>query len=338
MSPALTVLLRALRDEGCTAMNSVWLRRSLLGLMCLVGAADAAVAQTVVRIASAQNSIGSLPVVIAQREGLFAAENLKVEITDFRGGGPAVQALASGSVEACICAADHAVRLRSRGQGGLVLTALTEFHGYGLVALASSPGSDIKSLKGKRIGITSAGSLTDNTLRYFLGEAGINADREVEITGIGTGGPMRAAIETGAVAAGMLTTPDVQAAMADGRFKLIQDYRNLQYPALGLLVLERWTQREEATARALARAVVKAEGMVRSNRAAVEAGLAEMYPALSPKLREVLADEAPKLLAGDGRMAPAGYALMLNMLKVSDPTIAPVPYEKVAATGLLPQP
>jgi NitT/TauT family transport system substrate-binding protein len=319
-------------------MSKNWLRRCLIGLTILAGATDFASAQTVVRLASAQNSIGSLPIVLAQREGLFAAENLKIEIVDFRGGGPAVQALASGSVEACICAADHAVRLRSRGQGGLVLVALTEFHGYGLVALTSSPAKTLKDLSGKKIGITAAGSLTDNTLRYFLGEAGMNADRDVQITGVGTGGPMRAAIETGSVAAGMLTTPDVQAALGDpAKFKLIQDYRSLQYPALGLLVLEKWTSANEATARALARAVIKAEEMVRSNRPAVEAALGEMYPALDPKLRLVLADEAPNLLSMNGRMDPKGYALMQSMLKVTDPSLVPASYEQIYAPALLPK-
>jgi len=320
-------------------MRAFFLRRVALGLLFLAGAAGHGFAQTTVRLASAQNSIGSIPIVLAQREGLFAAENLKIEIVDFKGGGPAVQALASGSVEACICAADHAVRLRSRGQGGLVLVALTEFHGYGLVALANSPVTDLKSLSGKRVGITSAGSLTDNTLRYFFEEAGMNADRDVEITGVGTGGPMRAAIESGAVAAGMLTTPDVQAALGDsGKFKLVQDYRDLQYPALGLLVVEKWSKSNEAGARALARAVVKAEGLVRTNRAAVEAALAEMYPALDPKLRAVLADEAPKLISADARMAPGGYAPMQRMLKVSDPARVAVPYEQISASALLPQP
>jgi NitT/TauT family transport system substrate-binding protein len=150
---------------------------------------------------------------------------------------------------------------------------------------------------------------------------------------------MRAAIETGAVIAGMLTTPDVQAAMGEpGKFKLVQDYRALQYPALGLLVVEKWSKANEASARALARAVVKAEGMVRTNRAAVDAALVEMYPALAPNLRAVLAEEAPKLLATDGRMAPAGYALMQRMLKVTDPAMVAVPYEQIWAPALLPQP
>ncbi|MDO9439677.1 MAG: hypothetical protein Q7T73_02180, partial [Beijerinckiaceae bacterium] len=67
-------------------MLSVWLRRSVIGMAFLSCGVSPVVAQTVVRLASAQNSIGSLPIVLAQREGLFAAENLKIDIVDFRGG------------------------------------------------------------------------------------------------------------------------------------------------------------------------------------------------------------------------------------------------------------
>ena len=325
-------------------MTAVWLRGRLCkaaflaGAMFIAAGAQAAMAETVVRLASAQHSIGSLPVFIAQREGLFKAEGLKVEITDFRGGGPAVQALASGSVEACICAADHAIKLRARGQGGLVLTALGEYHVYGLVALSSTPVTDLKSLKGKKIGITSAGSLTDNTLRYFLEEAGMNPDRDVEITGIGTGAAMRAALASGAVAAGMLTTPDVQAALADdGKYKLVQDYRTLQYPALGIVVTEKWVKANEQAARSFASAIVKAEQMVHKDRAIVDAALAEMYPRLDEKLRKVLADEAPHLISQDGRMNPAGYKVMQKMLKVGDPNLPEVPYDQLVASSVLPK-
>jgi NitT/TauT family transport system substrate-binding protein len=325
---------------GRTGLVSRW-RFGCAVLVILVAGSlpfTGAHAQTIVQIAAAQNSIGSLPIVIAEREGLFAAEGIKIEIINFKGGAPAVQALASGSVDACICATDHAISLRGRGQGGLVLAALTEYHGYGLVALASSPFTDLKSLRGKKIGITSAGSLTDNTLRFFLNEAGLNADRDVEIIGAGTGGAMRAAIESGSVAAGMLTTPDVQAAMASGKFKMIQDYRNLQYPALGLIVVERWVKSHDTVARGLARAVVRAEALLRSDPKVMDGALAEMYPNLSAELRIVLAEQAPHLLATGGRLAPAGYAQLQKMMAVADPTLKVVPYNEIAATAYLPAP
>lgn len=305
--------------------NAAWLTAFVLGL-----AAFAAAAQTQVKLAAAQNSLGSLPLVIAQQKGFFAAEDLAVETVSFKGGAPAVQALAGGSVDACICAADHAVRLSSRHLGGRVLVALTEHHGYGLVALASSPAQNLNDLRGKTVGITSPGSLTDNTLRYYIAEQGQNADRDFSLVGVGTGGPMRAAIESGAVAAGMLTTPDVQAALADGRrFKLVQDFRTLQYPALDLVVIDRWLKKNPQTARKLVNAVVRAEHLIQTDPQAVQAGVDAMYPKLSPELRKVLVDEAPKLLSPDGKMSPDGYALMVKMLKVTDATLDAPDYSQI---------
>ncbi len=292
-----------------------------------------------VRLASAQNSLGSLAVVIAEQQGFFKQAGVGIQVIDFTGGAPAVQALASGSVEICICAADHAVRLRSRGLPGLVLVALTEHHGYGLVALASSPYTDLASLKGKPVGITSPGSLTDNTLRYYISELKLDPDSDFQLVGTGTGGTMRAAIQSGAVAAGMLTTPDVQAALgADGKFKLVMDFRELQYPALDLLAMQGWVTAHPDAARAFAGAVVKAEHAIQTDPAAVDAGLLEMFPKLDPKLRGVLAQEAPKLLSKDGVMAPAGYDMMLKMMQVSDPTVTKVPYATVTDLAILPKP
>ena len=291
-----------------------------------------------IKLASAQNSLGSLPLVIAEQKGFFAQEGIKIETIDFKGGAPAVQALAAGSVDACICAADHAVRLRARNQGGTILVALTERHGYGLVALSSSPAKELSDLKGKPVGITSAGSLTDNTIRYFIKEANLNPDRDFQLIGVGTGGPMRAAIESGSVAAGMLTTPDVQAALgADGKFKLIQDYRRLQYPALDLVVVERWLKANPESARKLASAVVRAEKLMQTDPAAVSAGLEKMFPALKPELRKVLAEEAPKLASANGRIERGGYDLMIKMLKVADPTLSSPTYESITAFDYLPK-
>jgi NitT/TauT family transport system substrate-binding protein len=94
----------------------------------------AAWAETALRIGSAQLSIASIPVVVAMQQKLFEAEGISAEIVDFDGGGPAVQALAGGGVDLCICAGDHAMRLASRGLGGTVLVALLDKHPYSLLA------------------------------------------------------------------------------------------------------------------------------------------------------------------------------------------------------------
>src|SRR5580704_17420077 len=127
-------------------------------LMLTVGNVQAA---TSLHIGSAQVSIASIPVVVAIQQKLFEAEGISAEIIDFDGGGPAVQALAGGGIDLCICAGDHALRLASRGLSGAVLVALLDKHPYSLLAPVEFPASDLAGLRGKAVGITSPGSLTD---------------------------------------------------------------------------------------------------------------------------------------------------------------------------------
>jgi NitT/TauT family transport system substrate-binding protein len=322
-------------------MEKAMMRLRVLGGVLAVAAmacGQPAAAETKLVFAAAQSSIGSLAIFLAKDKGFFKAEGIDADIVDFKGGGPAVQGLAGGGAQFCICAADHVVRLRNRGLPARILTALTEFHGYGLLALADSPVTDIKSLKGQRIGITSPGSLSDNTLRFYIDQAGLNPNRDVEILGIGTGGAMGAAIDSKSVAAGMLTTPDVQAFLAKpGKYKLVQDFRGLRYAALDLLVMESWMKAHDTETRGVAKAVVKAQGLIKSDPEAVRAGLHGMYPNFDDALLTEVAAEAQHALSIDGRLDRDGYKTMQDMLLKADPSLKPVAYEDVVALDYLPK-
>lgn len=298
---------------------------------------ETARAATALRIASAQQSIASIPVVVAMQQKLFEAEGIAAEIIDFEGGGPAVQALVGGGVDLCICGGDHAMRLASRGLGGAVLVALLDKHPYSLLAPVGSTITDLKGLRGKPIGITSPGSLTDNTLRYMIRNLGLDPDTDYEIVAAGTGASMRAALDTGSIAAGMFTTPDVQANIATGKYKFIADLRDLDHMALDLIALGRWLKENDATARAAARAIVKAEKIIQTDQKAVQAAVRERFPALSPDLVAAVArDAAERNLSHDGLAKEAGFKTALDMLRVADPSVKAVTYKDVVALRYLP--
>ena len=310
--------------------------RALFAALALF--AGATHAETTVKAASAQNSVGSLPLIIAEQRGLFAAQGIRFEILDFNGGGPAVQALASGSVDLCICAADHAVRLASRGLGGAVLVALSEKHGYALMAQGTAPYTSLDSLRGKRLGITSPGSLTDNTVRWAVKNAKMDPDTDFVLIAAGIGGPMRAAVDTGAVAAGMFTTPDTQALLALGdKYKVVVDFRDLDYPALDLLATGPWLRTNGETARAVARAVVDALHLVQTDPTALREAMKRMFPNFSPELAETIArEQTAQGLSRDGRVSEKGFDNLMGMLRLADPSIKPLGYKDVVALQYLP--
>ncbi|WP_029006519.1 ABC transporter substrate-binding protein [Azorhizobium doebereinerae] len=302
-------------------------------------AAASAHAETTLKFGAAQTSAGSLPLIVAQQKGLFAAEGIKMERIDFKGGAPAVQALAAGSIDVCICAADHAVRLTERGLGGKVLVALADQHSYAIMAPAGSKATSLKDLKGQKVGITSAGSLTDTTLRYAIRKIGLNPDTDFEIISIGTGGPMRAAVESGAVAAGLFSTPDIQANEARaGVYKIVEDFRKMPYAAQDLVVTDSWLKAHPQEAKAVASAVAKALKLIQSDRAVLRAAVVEMFPTFDPALVDkVTADVAAGYLSPDGKLNPESYKTLLEMMSAADPNMKKVPYDEIVALSYLPQ-
>lgn len=288
-----------------------------------------------IRISRATDSISSLPIAIAEQQGLFEKAGIKVEMVDFKGGAPAVQAIVGGSVEGCICAGDHVVNLTSRGFPAVIYIGLSDRHGYALMGPADSPATDLASLKGKRIGITSAGSQTDNTLRWALAEAGLNADTDVEIISVGTGGPMQAAIKSGAVEAGMFASPFTEQNIRDG-LKMVLDFRQYAYPSNTILGLKEWSDENPELAKKLVHAILDAQTMMKSDKSLALAGAKQLYPNLDDELLNVVVDNFLKNnVPAGGVTDPKGFQLMNDMVNMADSSTKPVAYEDGVALDLL---
>ena len=93
------------------------------------------------------------------------------------------------------------------------------------------PDSAIRSyadLKGKRIGVTSPGSFTDNTVRWAIAKAGLKAERDFQIVAAGGGAAMRAAIDTGQIDAGTVVSTEVSEYLRSGKFKIVTDWRTAE--------------------------------------------------------------------------------------------------------------
>jgi NitT/TauT family transport system substrate-binding protein len=310
----------------------------LLAAGVLVLGNNVSYAQTLIKVGVAQSSVGTLPLLAAERNGYFAAEGIEVETYQFRGGAPTVQALASGSIDVCVCAGDHAVRLRSRGLSAKIIAGLTERHGYAMLALGTSEVSGLDDLSGKTLGITSPGSLTDNSARYVLSDRGINPDRDLTFASIGVGIPMKAALDTGSIDVGMFTTPDVQAVMAGGNYKIVHDFRSWDYTALDLIALESFLGGNGELARGFLRGVIRAQNLLHEDADALEGVLNEMYANFDSALIEQLVEEVPESLAKGGVVSEAGYDRMIMVLGAGEPELSEITYVDVVTRDYLPAP
>jgi len=284
-------------------------------------AAAPAAAETRIKAGIAAFNEALTPVYAAQELGYLKEAGIEVEFVDFKGGGPAVQALVGGSIDMCLCAADHVMRLNARRLPTRILVGLDSFHSYALMARADAPYADLASLRGKRIGITAPGSLTDNTLRYAIQKAGLLPDRDFDIAGVGGGAPMQAAIGSGQVAAGLVITTDALHLQQIGGYKIVVDYRNLPYPSFDALVLDSWVQVHREAASGFARAVVRAMDELIRDPAFATQVVARMYPSFPPALTEAVARSAVERMPRGGLVSPESIATLNDIMLATDDSL-----------------
>jgi ABC-type nitrate/sulfonate/bicarbonate transport system substrate-binding protein len=98
----------------------------------------------------------------AVSRGLFEKAGLEAELTVYRGGGEAFEALAAGAADIIISVPSLVATGRTRGvKAKIVALGGTANSGWKLMTLKDAPIRDVSGIAGKKVGITSAGSLSD---------------------------------------------------------------------------------------------------------------------------------------------------------------------------------
>ncbi len=140
------------------------IRNRVLALLFAVCCAAPLAAQLSIGLMPACNSI---PFVVAEKKGLFAAHGLQVTLVPFTGQLERETALQTGALDGTVSDLINAIQSWSHGSGARV-TSVTE----GNFALLSSPGSSLKSLsdwKARTSGSVRTG-LLENSIVFYLSE------------------------------------------------------------------------------------------------------------------------------------------------------------------------
>jgi NitT/TauT family transport system substrate-binding protein len=155
-----------------------------------------------VRVAVAGLS-GDVHVLIAKEKGFYRDEGLETEII-LVSSGIANQALISGSVDFST-QAGTALPAVLRGAPIRFLFFAYQRPVYSVYSRRQI--SEIKDLRGKKVGVSNIGSSSDFLLREVLKRYGLDGGRDVAILATGTNPTRYAALETGSVDATMLLPP-----------------------------------------------------------------------------------------------------------------------------------
>src|SRR5665213_1677435 len=130
-----------------------------LGSLAYGPVASAATTLTVGK--AAPNADPIIPVDVGDQLGIFKKHGLDVKIVDFLGGSKMAQAMAAGSIDIGDGAGTE-MALVAKGVPMIAICESTSTFPFLSIAVPfDSPIKSLKELKGKKIGISSSGSLTD---------------------------------------------------------------------------------------------------------------------------------------------------------------------------------
>jgi ABC-type nitrate/sulfonate/bicarbonate transport system substrate-binding protein len=156
---------------------------------------------------------------IAKEAGYFAAEGLDVELIRVGGSTRMVAAMLGGSAPIIQAGASAAVAAAAAGSDVVIIAATGKVSPFHLMA---SP--DIKQpadLKGKKAGITTFGSTSDEVVRIALKKFGLEPNKDVAILTFGAQPEAFAALQNGAVQVAALSYPLYPRAAKLGMHELV---------------------------------------------------------------------------------------------------------------------
>jgi len=155
-------------------------------------------------VAVSSRVLGFSPLWAADKKGFFEREGLAVTVTTTRGTSPSMQALAAESVQAALASNDGVIALVEKGldlkiiAGGSKTTHMI-IGGKGI--------KTYEDLRGKVLGSSTLTSGTAFLLRRTLKEKGLEYPKDYSLVNVGGSGPALIAINTGKVAAGIISVP-----------------------------------------------------------------------------------------------------------------------------------
>jgi NitT/TauT family transport system substrate-binding protein len=196
-------------------------------------------------------SVGVMPLILAKRNGYFAQEQLEVDLLAARGS-LCTMGLIGGSFQATYSPSTFDAVVAGDVKGKVIYVA-EKFLLHRLIVAPQI--KRFEDLRGKKIAISSFGSLTDLLSREILADHGLRAMQDVLLLQTG-GAPVRlAALKSGNVQGALLSSQHALAAMQDGFLNM--EYEPPPYVSHPLIVKNEMLSGEKALVRSLLQAMLK---------------------------------------------------------------------------------
>lgn len=296
---------------------------SLRGIRALAAIVFGAIAALAGETASAQETVRIalptktyFPTIIAEtalRQKLFEKEGLKAELTVYRGGAEAFEAVAAGAADitlgSCAIVAagiNKGVKTKAISGSGL------GYNGWFLMVKADSKIQNVSELAGKKVGITSAGSASDLLAKWTV------ADKKVNFTSVPLGGGgLVPNLLSGNVEAVVLYSPLSFKVLKDKSVRVLVDYgKEVPQHLSGVwLASDKMIAEKPAVVQKINNALFGAMLSLKADRAAAIKLIAEIDE-IPPEIAEAELDGNILKLSSTGEMKPEWVDRALDLAKL----------------------
>jgi len=133
----------------------------------------------------ASSNFTFLPLRIGVERGVYKKYDLDVEVTDFGGGAKLQQAFVAGGVDVAVSAGTDMAFI-AKGAPERAVAAMGSRPMLGIVVPYDSPAKTVDDLKGRKVGVTTAGSLTEWLMKRLIAQRGWPKDA-VTLVPVGSG-------------------------------------------------------------------------------------------------------------------------------------------------------
>lgn len=292
--------------------------------LALSGQANAA---EKVRIIHSTTGFSYIPVFVAEAMGYFKELGLDVEMLRTGSGSKALAAVIGGDADIFMGSTNSPLTARSKGIPIVLFAAiLNQYSSDIFIAKAwaeqhditpkSSYESRLAALRGLTIGVTGAGSGTEQIVRYLAHEAGLDPDRDMTIVALGSSeAAMLAAFDQGKVSALSKSAPTYYVAereygatmlfhVSTGAVDVLDGYFQV-----GAAARSDWLANHEEAAIKVVQAIQKALNTIRDPKQGPKArdAVRELYyealdPDLFKRAWDDLDESVPETVAVDTKM------------------------------------
>lgn len=297
------------------------------------GSSDAGSQQVTIMVGG-MSKIIYLPAALTQQLGYFKEQGLNVNLVDTPAGVTAETALIANQAQGVVGFYDHTIDMQAKGKCLESVVQFANVPGEAEVVSkdAQSSITGAADFKGKKLGVTSAGSSTDFLTQYLAGRAGVDTSQYTTVKA-GADSTFIAALKTGGIDAGMTTDPTIAKITQGDMGKVLIDMRTEDgtkqalgglYPASSLYMSCDYVANNKATVQKLANAFVKTLKFIDSHSAAeIAQKMPSDYKGSDPDLYVKAMGDSMGMFNGNGVMNAEGAKNVLNVLGSFSPSVKP---------------